>query len=134
MRNVAVNAAVGKKTHKMDGGIVVTRILHGCLKRFVFEEITVLDLLGDTGKLLIYDAAGTHVHMSDLGIAHLSIRKAYCKSAGISLYKRIILHERIDHRSICHVNSVCLMSFIQSESIKDHKYGWFFAHCFLLCV
>ena len=129
---VAVNTAVGKQAHKVNGGIVIPCILHGSQQRFVLKEVAVFDLFRDSCKLLVDDPAGTHIQMSDLRVSHLTVRKAYSQSAGVSFYKRIIFHQGIDHRSVCLINSVCLMSFVKAKAVKDHKYSRFLAHSVLL--
>ena len=92
MSVVAVYTAVRKKSHKVDCRIIFFCILHCCKKCFIFEEISIIDFFGDSGKFLIYDASRTHIHMSYLRVTHLSIRQTYCKSTGISFNKWIFLH------------------------------------------
>ena len=89
---VAVYTTIREKSHEMDSRIVFFCIFHCCKKCFILKEISIVDLFGDSGKFLIYDTSCTHIHMSDFGVAHLSVRKTYGKSAGISLHKRILCH------------------------------------------
>ena len=89
---VAVYTTIGKKSHKMNSRIIVLCILHCCKKCFIPEEITIVDLFCDSGKLLIYDTACAHIHMTYLRVTHLSVRKTNCKSAGISFYEWIFCH------------------------------------------
>ena len=117
---VAVYATVRKKSHKMNRGIVVFCILHSRKKCLILEEIAVLDLFCDPCKLLVYDTACAHVHMTNLGVTHLSVRKTYRKTAGIAFYKRIIFHESVHNRCFCLIYSISVMSVIESVSIKDH--------------
>ena len=118
--NVAVNTTIRKKTHEVDRGIIFFGILHSCKKCFIFEEISVLNLFGDSGKLLVYDTACTHIHMTNLGVTHLTVRKTYSQSACITFYKRIFSHQLVHDRCVRFVYSVCVMSFIQAISVKNH--------------
>ena len=117
---VAVNAAIGKKSHEMNGGIIVPGILHSCQKSFILKEIPVVDLFCDPGKLLIYDAACAHIHMAYFRVAHLALRKSYSQSAGVAFHERTLCHQFIHDRSLRLVNSVSVMSFIQSVTVKNH--------------
>ena len=92
MSIVAVYTTIGKKSHEVNSGIIIFCILHCCKKCFVLEEITIVDLFCDSGKLLIYDTACAHIHMTYLRVTHLSVRKTNCKSAGISFYEWIFCH------------------------------------------
>ena len=117
---VAVYTTVRKKSHEMDCGIVLFCVLHSSKKRLVLEEISVLDLFCDSCKLLVYDTACAHIHMTNLGVTHLSVRKTYSKTAGITFYKRIIFHKSVHNRCLRLIYSISVMSVIESVSIKDH--------------
>ena len=120
MGNVAVYATVRKKSHKMNRGIVVFCILHSRKKCLILEEIAVLDLFCDPCKLLVYDTACAHIHMTNLGVTHLSVRKTYSKSAGLSFYVRALAHQLVHNRSFRFADSVMLAFVIQSISVKNH--------------
>ena len=49
-------------------------------------------------KVLIYHAAGTEIKVSDFGISHLAVRKAYILSAGLKASGRIFCPEGINER------------------------------------
>ena len=114
---VAVNASVREQSVQMKCGIVLLGIIHSFQKCFILEEITILDLFGDTGQLLVYDTACTHIHMSNLRVTHLSIRKSYCQSTGISFYIRILSHQFVHHRGIRLSDRIGFFSVIQSIAI-----------------
>ena len=120
MGDVAVNTSIRKKSHKMNCRIIFFGILHCCKKCLILKEITVLDLFGDSGKLLVYDTACAHVHMSYLRVTHLALWKTYSQSACVTFYKRILSHQLVHDRGICFINSVSVMSVIQAVSIKNH--------------
>ena len=98
MRIVAVNAAVGNKSHQVQRGIIFLHILACRHKRFIFKEIPVLDGFRNLRQILVHDAACAHVQMSHLRISHLSVRKSYRHTAGISSHKRALSHQLIHDR------------------------------------
>ena len=126
---VAVYAAVGYQSEQVQCGVLCFRVLHSLYKRFIFKEVSILDLLCDTGQLLIYDASRTHVHMTNLRVAHLSVRKTNCQSAGIALYKGVVLHQTVHNRSLRHRNGIALRILIQTVAIQNHQYCRFLTHC-----
>ena len=58
-------------------------------------------VFGDTGQLLVHDAACAHVQMSYLRVSHLALRKTYSQSACQTFYKGTLSHQLVHHRSIC---------------------------------
>jgi hypothetical protein len=58
--------------------------------------------------------------MTYLRVTHLTLGKAYCHTTGITMYKRILLHQGIHHRGIGLCYSVALYLIIQSITIQDH--------------
>ena len=118
--NVAVNAAVGQKSVNVQIGILHFTVVDRFEDLGILKEYSVLDLLGDPCKFLINDPAGAHIHVTDLGIAHLPVRESYRHTAGISLYKRNTLHKPADDRSICHGNSVSFGIVVKAIAIQDH--------------
>ena len=117
---VAVNTAVGQQAVHMQLAVVLLNVFHSLHKDFIFKEISVLDRLGDTGQILINDAACAHVKMSDLGVAHLSVRKTDIQSAGLSLHERVLFHKTVHDRrgSLCHC--IVVLPRIQSVAVEDH--------------
>ena len=112
MCDMAVHTAIRKKSHEMNGRIVVFCIFHSCKKCFILKEVTILDLFCDPCKFLIYNTACAHIHMSNLGVTHLAFRKTYCQSAGVSFDKWILSHQLIHHRSSSLIYCISVMSFI----------------------
>ena len=120
MGDVAVNTAVREKSEQMQCGIVCFCILNSLYQLFILEEIAVLDCFCDSGQLLIYNAACAHVQMAYLRVTHLSVRKTYSKSAGLSFYVRALAHQLVHNRSFRFADSVMLAFVIQSISVKNH--------------
>ena len=104
----------------MKGGMILFAVVHRCHKGLILKEITILNGFCDSCQILIYDPAGSHIQVSDLGVTHLSLREAYGKSAGIPLHKRILLHQAVHFRSFCFIYCISFMAVIQPISIEDH--------------
>ena len=129
VRIVAVHAAVGHQSEHVEGGILRLRVLHSGDQGLVLKEVPVLNLLGDAGQLLVYDAPRAHIHMAYLGISHLSVGKSHSQSACVALYKGIFFHQLIHHRGSRHGDGVALRVLIQAVAVQDHQYCRFLTHC-----
>ena len=109
VRIVAVYASVRYESHQMKCRIVFLYILTRFHKRFILKEISILDRLCDLCKILVYDTACTHVQMSYLRVSHLSVRKSYCHTAGISFHERALSHQFVHNRCSCLCNSITML-------------------------
>ena len=128
---VAVDASVGQESVKMQLAVIFPDIVHRLQQNFILKEVAVLDRLGDPCQILIDDTAGSHVKVSDLRVSHLPVRETDIQPAGLSLHKRILLHQAVHHRFVCLSDRVMVFSRIQSISVKDHQYSWSLAHTHL---
>ena len=132
MLRVAVHAAGANQSEQMQGGPVLFAVFR-CSQEFrILEEVAVSDLLGDSGQLLVYHPAGAHVHVADLGVAHLSVGKADRQTAGVALHKGAVLHQLIQHRLVCQSNRIVLRALIQAEAVKYHQYCRSLVHTIFL--
>ena len=125
---VAVYAAVGYKTVHMEGGILCLCILYCLYQCLVFKKYTILNLLGDTRQLLVYNTARAHIQMSYLGVAHLSVGKPYGQSACIALHEGILCHQLIHYRCLCLGYRIAVCSLIQAVAVQNHQYCRFLTH------
>ena len=87
---------------------------------FILEEIAIIDCLGDTCQFLIDNTAGTHVHVTDFGVAHLAIRKAYRHTGCITLLERACCFQFVHDRCICKIHRVVLMYITLAIAVKNH--------------
>ena len=122
MGDVAVYAAVGKQSEQMKRGFrSLLQFFTACKKGFILEEIAVLDFFGDTGQLLVHDAACTHVQMTYLRVSHLALRKTYSHSAGHDLlhtgYSAISLSMTGVFASFY---GISFYSIVESVTIENH--------------
>ena len=101
-------------------GILFLTVIYCAKKVFILEENAILDVLCDKRKILVYDPSGSDIHMSYLGISHLSVRKSYCQSGSISFLKRTLRHELVDNGRFCHIYRISLMLIGKSEAVKYH--------------
>ena len=120
MGNVAVYAAVGNQPVHVKGRIILFTVFHSRKQGRILEEIPILDFLGNSGKLLVYDAPRPHIQMSHLGISHLSVRKADSHAAGVSSHKGIFLHQPVHDRRVRLTDRVAFYLVIQAVAVKNH--------------
>ena len=129
---VAVHAAVRQQSVHMQGAVVLFDIFHRPEENFVPEEISVLDLLADPGQVLINDSSRAHIQVSDLGVAHLSLRQADIMAARLSRYKRTLFHQPVHDRFVRQGDCIMVCARIQAISIENHQNGRFFTHLSLI--
>ena len=125
---VRMNTTIREETVEMQGFVCRLHMLTRGLQLLVLKKCAVLYLLCDPGKILIYDPTGSHVQMTDLGISHLSFGKSDSHPTGISLNKRITLHQHVNIRSIRSHDGVPLLIFREAKAVKYHQYYRFFHH------
>ena len=120
MLDVRMYTTVRKKSPQMQVRIILLAVVHSCKQSLILEEIAILDCLCNSGQILINNTAGTDVHMSNLRVSHLSIRKTNSKSGSSAFNKRALLHQFIHYRSICHRNRITLCAVIETITVKYH--------------
>ena len=93
--SVAVDAAGTHQTHQVDRLAGVDGSLHVLDEDGVLEHLTVADGLGDEGQLLVDDAAGAHIGVTHLRVAHLAVGQAYSHAGSVDGGHRIFCHQRV---------------------------------------
>ena len=131
---VAVNAAVGEQTPDMEVGVVLLAVLDSAEELFVLKEDAVLDILCDESEVLVDDTAGTDVHVTYLGVTHLSVRKSYSKSGSISELIRALCHQLIHNGCVSHLDGVTLFLLRDAVAVEDHHYYRFLSHINISCL
>ena len=119
MVRMGMDAARGDQPPDMQRGIVLFAVFDRSQESRVLKEITVLDRLGDPGQVLIDDAAGAHVQMADLGVAHLAVRKTDKQAAGLTFHKGAGLEQLVQIRGLCFVDRVVSRVLAQAEAVHD---------------
>lgn len=115
-----VNTTIREKPPEMEIGTILLAVLDCSEKLFIFEEGTVFDVLGDQGQILVDDTAGPDIHMTYLGVTHLSVGKTYSEAGCITLLEGIFCHQLIHDRSLCHVNCVVLVLIREAVAVEYH--------------
>ena len=91
--DVAVNAAVGQKSHKVQSRVLVNAVFHRVEQDFILEKVAVLDRLAYLYEHLINDPARADVRMADLAVAHLPVGKTDVKPRGAERAERTLGEE-----------------------------------------
>ncbi len=117
MRVVAVHTAVRYQSVHMKRGIVLLTVVYRIHQSGVFKKCAVLNLFRNSGKLLIYDTACSHIQMSYLRISHLAVRKSDRHTACISFHERTFLHQFVHDRRFGLCNRIPLCFLIQTVAI-----------------
>ena len=119
--NMAVNPSVAQESQKVNGFLVFTGIGKGLLQYSMFPELILLDRQVYLSQILIYDTAGTQIHMSDFGISHLSFREPHIHSVGQQGGMGVVLIKGIDKRGIRLGYGGNTRIRGNSPSIQDHQ-------------
>ena len=91
MLNMAVNAAVGEKTDKVESRTVLLAVFAGVKERLILEEIAVLNGLGDFDEHLINNTSCADVCMTYLAVTHLTVGETDVKSGSADRSERVFL-------------------------------------------
>ena len=127
VRQVAVNAAGGHQTHDVQSLAVCLGVLHGLDVGSVLEELAVLDLLRHLRQDLEHYAAGAHIGVADLGVAHLPGGQTDVKSGsgerGVGIRRKQLVKVRL--LRLC--NGVAGSRSCETVAVKNYK-NCFFRH------
>ena len=115
---VAVDTARGKQAHDVQraaGG-------DGCIDRTdqlgILRKLTGLDIAIDARQFLEHDSPGTKVHVSDLGIAHLSAGQADVEARARDQRVRCIAPKGIPDRRVGGGDGVVFRFFPMAEASR----------------
>ena len=131
MRHVAVYAAGGEQSHEVQRGALVLCILHRGFQRGILKEIAVLNGFCDLDKLLIDNSAGAHIGMTDLGIAHLTVRQTDIESGSADDIVRVLRKIAVEIRGFRCLDRVAVVARIDSEAVHDQQCNRCFAHNYI---
>ena len=119
--DVRMHAAVGQQTEDVQGGIEPLALVDRAHQRFVFEEITVLNGLGDAGQLLIHDAARADIGVTDLGVAHLTVRQADIQTGSADIGHRVFLKDLVQIRRVRRLDRIALLFIAMAEAVHNDQ-------------
>ena len=106
MVEAGVDSSVRAEPEEMELLAVCLGIFIGSLDLLVLHEGMLPAGDVDLHEVLIDHAAGAEVHVSDLGVAHLSVRKADIFTAGLKMRKRILCAKAVDERSALRIDCI----------------------------
>ena len=104
----------------MEGGAVFTAVFHRAGQRFVLEEITVLNGFGDAGQLLLDHPSGADIGVSDLGVAHLTVRQTDIQTGGSQLGVRVLCELTVEVGFMGGMDGVSIIGMVDAEAVQNH--------------
>ena len=120
MCEVGVDTTVGEEAPEMELAACLLDVLDSTLEFFVIEESAVLDVLCDSGKLLINDAACTHICVAYFAVAHLTVRKTYVKTGALEAGVRKLCHELVHKWCIGIGDGIAGAAFANTVAIENY--------------
>ena len=121
--DVGVHAAVGHKTHHMQGGLVRGDLAAGLDKHLVLKDLAGLDGMVQAHELLHDHTTGSDVEVTDLGVAHLARRQADGLAGGLDGRPGILRHEGVEVGRGGEAHGVCLAGRGPSQAVHDDEKG-----------
>ena len=119
---VAVDAAVGQQADEVQRVLAVARTRSMAAdERRVREELAVPDALVDAREVLVDDAAGAHVHVADLGVAHLAGGQADGFARRDQLRVRIALEQLVVDGRARQRDGVVLAFGADAPAVEDDQ-------------
>ena len=127
--SVAVDAAGTHQTHQVDRLAGVDGSLHVLDEDGVLEHLTVADGLGDEGQLLVDDAAGAHIGVTHLRVAHLAVGQAHSHAGSVDGGHRIFCHQRVKERLLgCNHGVAVGLVGGPAKAVHDAEQNRFLGH------
>jgi len=118
---MAVNTAIRQQTQDVHGLACTHCLVDSGADGRVLKELAITDRLGDAGEILIHHAAGTQVHVADLGVAHLAVRQTDIHARTRDQAVRHARAKTIQHRFLGRINGVVFVTFTVTEAIQDDQ-------------
>jgi len=116
-----VDSAVRDKTHEMHRLACGLGFVHDCAQHFVLKEAPIVHRSRDARDLLTYDTPRADVEMSDLGIPHLPLGKAYGLTRCLKRCPGKRLEHGIQDRSVCSKDGIARIGSIETEPVHYHE-------------
>lgn len=118
---MAVHAAIRQQAENVNGLAGTGCLVHGAGEHRVLEELAIADGFGDAGEVLVDDAAGPQVHVTDFGVAHLPVRQADIHARAGNEPMRPGGAQAIINRRIGGKDGVVFGDFTVAEAIQDDQ-------------
>ena len=117
----AVDAAVREQADEVQRVLAVDAAIHRRGERRAREQLAVADALVDAREVLVDDPAGAHVHVADLGVAHLPGGQADRFAGRDQLRVRIPLQQRVVGRRARERDGVVLGLGPEPPAVEDDE-------------
>ena len=112
----------------MERGAVLFAVLHGVDESGILEERAVLYSLGYAHELLIHNAAGAYIGVTDLAVAHLSVGQTDIKTRCADICHRIFREYSVKIRFLRRGYGVTVGVGVIAEAVHDAKKHRLFTH------
>ena len=106
----------------MQSAVVFDAVIHGGAQRLVFKKVAVLHRLGNAGQLLIDDAAGTDVGVTDLAVAHLPVGQTHRHARCAESRHGAGGEEGVQMRGAGVGDGVIFSRIGNSKAVQDHQH------------
>ena len=135
---VAVYAARGNEAEQVDCTAICLGILHDLDEDFVLEEVAVLDVTRDARELLVDEAAGADIRVTDFRVAHLTVRQADEFARSLQVARVVVCHEAVEDRRLRSFYGIALVELAtETAAIHDDECDrcvFDLCHCGLLLL
>ena len=118
---VAVDAAWGQETQHVQRGAMGARHRQRFRQRGIARKVAGLDGEFDPGVVLVDDAAGAYVQMSDFGVAHLSRGQAHTQFGRVDQSVREVSPQPVPVGRIGEFDRIVRRRVAVAEAIEDDQ-------------
>ena len=116
-----VYSAVRAEAHEVELAAAGLHIVVRSAYLLVLEELVVAAGHVYLHEVLIYDPAGTEVHVSYLGVAHLAVGQAHIFAAGLQVRHGIFRAEAVDERRALRIDRIGMVVLSFTPTVQNHQ-------------
>ena len=117
----AVDSAAGAEAEKVELLSALLYVVIYTLNLGPVQKLVLAAGLVDLHKVLIYNSSGTEIHMADLRVSHLSVRKSDIFSASLEMAHRIFGAECVNEWCALSVDGIGVVVLALSPAVENHK-------------
>ncbi len=120
MLHVAVNAAGGEKSHKVQRAALCLAVLHCGDQGGICKEVAVLNGLGNLHQHLVNDTSCADVGVTYLGVAHLTVGETNVQTGRADSCVGVLGEIFVKIGLFCGDNSVSVGILIDAEAVHNN--------------
>jgi hypothetical protein len=120
---VTVNSARGKQAENMHCALGADRVIDRPAQSRIVKKLAIFDGLVDARQRLVNDPPGSQVHVSHLGVTHLTFRQPYGQARGSHQGVLGVGPEPVPDRCVSAVNGVVIGFFAVSPAVQNQQQG-----------